>query len=691
MQSSIVKRFLSWFTNKNYFTITFIAFICIALSREVENIYLCSAIYLIILIIFTIEIKRSYPFLIFVSLFLIWFLLFYKFDINKFFNLNFYKVVEVNSNYFLIRQFGSLYYVPVGEFKLSVGEVVSLVGEFEKVSIKGNFWEFDFNSYLLNKNVKYKIIDAVIEIKNIKSLQYFFFKIVNSTNNLTKLMFFQQKTNSLIYKNLNSYSLGYLINLSGMNVYLLSGILNKKVFAKWKNYKKYRIIPITFLFYYCYLLNFKLFLLKSCILLIIGWVEQNKKFKFSKITKLSILWIACLFINPLFIFNIGFIFSVIAFIFLKKYKNKKPATNVIYNFLIVNAVFTPVQIFYNYKIYWFSSLFEVLLIPLVTFSFITSLFFFIPFSSYILNLIYKLFYFYSKGLTYLNLTTICGSFNFIYLISYFVLFKLITSFSFDKTKIKKLIIFIFTLNCFWILQSNQFTKISPSVTMLNVGNGNSFLFQYKGKTILFDAGRGNGFSKSSLEQYLVYSGVRKIEAVFISHNHQDHFDQLGNVANTYKLKNVFYNYHLKETFNYKDLNITNFIELGNSDENDNSQVSLIEVKNKKILFTGDTTKLREYRLIKDELFLNKVKGGVDFLQVGHHGSKTSTSEVFMKVIQPKTCFISGHKSNTLDFPSKETLDTLNKYKCKTYVTNGDSSYKYKVNSEKTIKIQKNSF
>ncbi|WP_339020223.1 hypothetical protein [Spiroplasma endosymbiont of Atherix ibis] len=113
---------------------------------------------------------------------------------------------------------------------------------------------------------------------------------------------------------------------------------------------------------------------------------------------------------------------------------------------------------------------------------------------------------------------------------------------------------------------------------------------------------------------------------------------------------------------------------------------MVEIQKHKILFTGDTTKKREYRLIKNKLFLNKIKEGIDFLQVGHHGSKTSTSEKFIEIIKPQTCYISGHKSMTLDFPNKETIETLNKYNCKTYVTNGKTSYKYIIKNKQTIKI-----
>ncbi|WP_158499812.1 ComEC/Rec2 family competence protein [Spiroplasma diminutum] len=584
-----------------------------------------------------------------------------------------------------------MYYVPVGEVKLSVGEYISLVGEFEKVNVNGNFWEFDFNSYLLNKNVKYKISNVIILKRNFKFINYYFYKIVNTSNNLSKLFIFQQKTSDSVYKNLNNYSLTYLINLSGLNVYLIANFFNKKIFKNSKRYKKYKIIPIILYFLYSYLLGFKLFILKSCILLIINWIELNWNFRLSKFTKLSIIWIVCLFINPLFVFNIGFVFSIIAVLFIKKYKDKKPMTNLIYNFLIINSIFIPLQVFYDYKFFWFSSIFEILLVPFISFCFILSFLFIIPFCNPILEFVYKILYLYTKSFSYINLTTIVGSFSVLWLISYFIILKVILSLQINKKSIRNFLIVILSFNSFLIVEFNQLLNLNSTIVMLNVGNANSFLLQYKGKNILFDAGSGVGFNKTSFESYLIYKGIRKIDAAFISHNHKDHYDQLESIERTYNIKEIFWNTDNKRTYVIKDLKITNFIETSNKDENDNSQVSLIEVKNRKILFTGDATKKREYSLINDPIFESKVKGGIDFLQVGHHGSKTSTSESFIKLIKPKTCFISGHKKNNLNFPSKETIDTLNKYSCKTYVTNGRNSYKYNIRTSKVKRIQKNSF
>lgn len=62
-------------------------------------------------------------------------------------------------------------------------------------------------------------------------------------------------------------------------------------------------------------------------------------------------------------------------------------------------------------------------------------------------------------------------------------------------------------------------------------------------------------------------------------------------------------------------------------------------------------------------------GKIDVLKVGHHGSKTSSSDdAFMKAIAPKCAVICCGKDNKYGHPHKETTTTLNKYKMTTYRT-----------------------
>ena len=85
---------------------------------------------------------------------------------------------------------------------------------------------------------------------------------------------------------------------------------------------------------------------------------------------------------------------------------------------------------------------------------------------------------------------------------------------------------------------------------------------------------------------------------------------------------------------------------------------------------GDASEKSEKEIMKDYDI-----GQVDVLKAGHHGSKTSSSEEFIKEIKPKLVLISAGKDNKFNHPNKETLDTLEKYKIKYLITFKEGSIK----------------
>ena len=66
----------------------------------------------------------------------------------------------------------------------------------------------------------------------------------------------------------------------------------------------------------------------------------------------------------------------------------------------------------------------------------------------------------------------------------------------------------------------------------------------------------------------------------------------------------------------------------------------------------------------------------DILRVGHHGSNTSTSEEWIKYLEPKEAVISVGKNNKFGHPNKEVLSVLNKYKIKIRRTDLEGTIKY---------------
>lgn len=99
-----------------------------------------------------------------------------------------------------------------------------------------------------------------------------------------------------------------------------------------------------------------------------------------------------------------------------------------------------------------------------------------------------------------------------------------------------------------------------------------------------------------------------------------------------------------------------------SDPNDGSLVFLLETPYGSMLFMGDAGKEQE------EEFLAFLPDSVEILKLGHHGSRTSTSDALLSTITPSIGIISLGKGNSFGHPHDEVLDRLSAYHVETYRT-----------------------
>ena len=231
------------------------------------------------------------------------------------------------------------------------------------------------------------------------------------------------------------------------------------------------------------------------------------------------------------------------------------------------------------------------------------------------------------------------------------------------------------------------TEVKPiDVHFISTGNSDSILISDNNKYALIDGADND--DEDVLVDYLKKQGVKELEYLILTHPDADHCGGLDAVVKNFKINNVFVGNGSSDTKTYKD-----FIDacmnkklqpsvpladkefkLGNGilkfynqkanskDVNNNSLVALYTNGNNKFLFTGDAGVE-----VEKSLPLNEI-GKVDVLKVGHHGSKTSTSDAFVKAISPKYAVICCGKDNKYGHPHKETTETLNKYKVTTYRT-----------------------
>jgi len=118
-------------------------------------------------------------------------------------------------------------------------------------------------------------------------------------------------------------------------------------------------------------------------------------------------------------------------------------------------------------------------------------------------------------------------------------------------------------------------------------------------------------------------------------------------------------------------------DVSHSESNEGSIVAKLEYGDTTFILTGDSPqKIERYLVSLDGDYLD-----VDILKPGHHGSKTSSSDEFIKMTSPEYSVISAGKDNRYGHPNQETLDVLNKYKSKILATYEDGTVIFESNGE----------
>lgn len=91
-------------------------------------------------------------------------------------------------------------------------------------------------------------------------------------------------------------------------------------------------------------------------------------------------------------------------------------------------------------------------------------------------------------------------------------------------------------------------------------------------------------------------------------------------------------------------------------QNDSSLVIRFVYGDDSFLFTGDIERQGEYEILRQNLRVES-----DVLKVAHHGSKTSSSELFVEKVNPKVAVISAGRSNSYGHPHEAILQRFRKY------------------------------
>ncbi len=231
------------------------------------------------------------------------------------------------------------------------------------------------------------------------------------------------------------------------------------------------------------------------------------------------------------------------------------------------------------------------------------------------------------------------------------------------------------------------------VHMIDCGQGDSFLFEYEGQYGLIDCGTKSESKK--VIQYLKKEGVKELQFIMGSHQHDDHIGGLNNVLNSFDY-DVIYLPEIKDDLVTSDwyeaiidkidedgvevinpkindefkLGEVNFKVVGQltpeeakNDLNNYSTVVKVTFGQMDLLMTGDAEeKVETYMLNSDTL------SECEILKLGHHGSNTSSSRKFIEKVNPEYGLISCSVGNRYKHPNKETVDILKEKNVEIYRT-----------------------
>ena len=118
--------------------------------------------------------------------------------------------------------------------------------------------------------------------------------------------------------------------------------------------------------------------------------------------------------------------------------------------------------------------------------------------------------------------------------------------------------------------------------------------------------------------------------------------------------------------------------------NNNSIVAKFVSSNVTMLFTGDIEEIAEKRLC--ELYRNTNKLQADIIKVAHHGSKTSSTLSFLKLVNPQIALIGLGADNNFGHPNEGVLERIKKLGTQIYRTDQTGEVSIVIDKKGNVKI-----
>ena len=555
---------------------------------------------------------------------------------------------------------------------------------------------FNYENYLRSKKIRAAVFtegDAVI----IKENYSFLYKISSKFKAYTEKTFYHNlnKKNadiilsiilgdvnyldSELYDNIKVMGLAHIFAVSGSHIVLMYAFL-LSVFKFILNRRISWILTWCIIWFYGFLIGFPLSVMRALVMFTLLFGSEVLYRKYNSLNSIGLAALILTLYNPFWIFDAGFLLSfsaALSFIIYGKFiKVENTIFKTLYMYLFLQLFTLPVIVYYFNFVPLMGILYNLLLLPIFTVILIYG-FILLIFNSMMHTLLitpFKIFDYILYSLRHIVDVSDKISFNGLIvptmslchiIFFYIALFFMIYLHNNKSCKCKKYgivaIISLYTL----IYIVFPITDNSLYFNIVDVGQGLFTTIKYKGLNIVVDCGSNstNKMGEYIAIPYLTKRGITEIDALFISHWDEDHYNGLDDLLNSHiKVNNIFSSSSHDAIPNVEELSVGHHIEFDDNlsmeimwpyenlildNINNSSLVISLNFNKRNILLPGDIEEEAEYAIYND---LNEY----DIVVVPHHGSKTSSSLQFIDSVKPQIAVLS-YGRNYYGIPHEEVI------------------------------------
>jgi competence protein ComEC len=226
-----------------------------------------------------------------------------------------------------------------------------------------------------------------------------------------------------------------------------------------------------------------------------------------------------------------------------------------------------------------------------------------------------------------------------------------------------------------LVSTNSQSKIM-TIHFLDVGQADSIFIDFGSYEILVDG--GNNADGPQVVNYIKPYVDGDLDLIVATHAHEDHIGGLDNVISAFQADRIIYSDEISSTASFQDFYNTaasepdciftgdsdmtfdmgygaqfKIMEMGDGyqDPNENSVVSMLDYNDTEVLLMGDLdTSVEKNNLTKFS--------DIDVLKVGHHGSRTASSQAFLDIVRPEVSVISAGLNNRYSLPNADVITRL---------------------------------